>query len=194
MVKSKNIVFKYNDDNLSVALVSANAYQAVYSFRGNSPFDPDASGVSAQPYGWDQMAAIYQGYMSCASKITIYFNVKTITRVKAFLVPTTGATLAYTEPADLRATPYCKTVCYEEGGGATRHNKVTHYSTNKMMFPALDNNDAGFGALTTANPAAPWYWNIYFSSANEAVEGTVVFDVKIKYYCKMVANTNINES
>ena len=39
-------------------------------FRGNSCFDPDFSGVGAQPRGFDQWKAFYRRYRVIASKCT----------------------------------------------------------------------------------------------------------------------------
>lgn len=44
------------------------------SFRLNCMYDPDATGTGHQPYGYDQMVALYNGYQVKAVKVTLIWS------------------------------------------------------------------------------------------------------------------------
>jgi len=196
LARNKLFKFTYNDDNFAAVLALGGGYQDLHYFRGNSLFDPDETGFGVQPYGYDQTTAIYSSYMVLASKITVFFTTTAgaIGNVKCFVFPYFDGSVAYTEPSDIRRIPGCKSVCYESGGGVTKHNIVKNYASNRKLYPVLKNEETDFWAAYNANPSVQWRWVVMFDSSALAEAGTVVYDVKITYYCKMQTSENINES
>lgn len=198
LARSKSFKLVYNDDNFLGQCSVAQGYQALYLFRGNGPLDPDATGVGVQPYGWDQTIDVYSTCQVLASKITVYFSPNSECRdVKCFVFPYYDQTVAFKEPSDVRRIPGYKGTCWSTGGGTTKHNVVTNYGTNKLVYPDLTNTEYTYRSLVTALPTNQWYWVVMFdTSAAPDADATyeVYFDVKIVYYARMTTLENFDQS
>lgn len=189
----KYVKFTYADDNFSSN--TGVTYMSSHFFRGNSCFDPDYTGVGVQPYGWDQWTALYGTYRVAASSIKINFYTEEPCRLlKAYLFPFAASSVDYDDPSDLRQIPRCKCVTFGDGTGPSRHNKIWHYATTKMVNPDFSSTDNDYQSLTTANPAATWYWILYFDSTAIGEAVAVTFDVEITYYTVLKKYNSTNES
>jgi hypothetical protein len=87
-------------------------------FRLNSIFDPNAAVGGTQPYGYDQLAALYNRYRVLKTRWKVTFEASTA-GYNALVVPTNGALNA--PPADLTSftgsamVPYSRFVIYALG-------------------------------------------------------------------------------
>lgn len=188
--------FKYADTGFTLAIAAAPATQAIYKFAGNSPFDPDQTGAGVQPYGWDQIAALYSKYVCYGSKIKIYFiNDSVATSFQVYLIPSAIDTpLTYTDASDLRQIPGRKMVSYTPSNNNRRTNLIMNYAATRRVL--ADEDKSTWNAATTADPGSLWYW---FLVLDRELEGTgaatqIRFSVEITYYVKLFHRDSINES
>lgn len=64
-------LLKYSD--LITVPSQISTIRSLYSFRANSAFDPDYTGIGHQPLGFDQMMALYARYEVISTKCTATF-------------------------------------------------------------------------------------------------------------------------
>lgn len=62
--------FRYADSDFK--LTSTTGVMVGHGFVANGCFDPDATGVGHQPYGWDQWSPYFHNYVVVGSKIRAY--------------------------------------------------------------------------------------------------------------------------
>lgn len=200
--QTKLIKFVYTDTGFTRTLNAAGGYTAYYVFSGNSPYDPDVTGVGVQPYGYDQYlnANLYTVYNCYSSSIKVYFYVEqtyaSVRRLHCLLFPFRSATPTVTDISDLRMVPYVKETTYDGANESTRGCKISHYKSSRAMFPDVTTRDANFNAAYTTNPGIRWYWILLFHTTDyDDEEIDVYFDVKIKYYTQVVRGSDVpNES
>lgn len=191
--------FRYQDSSFNMSTAAVEGYINTRVFRGNSLFDPDYTGVGVQPYGYDQMCAIYNRYYVYASKITVYPHFVGMSTpdscrdVRWLVFPWCAPTVSYNEYEDLASQmrPY-KALTMNDP--SDQKQNLTIYQSTKRMQRLGDPDEVDSGAVTTTNPAQTWYW---FVRADTSGTGTAVFlnmDVKITFYCKLITETNVDES
>ena len=163
---------------------TTSAASPIYRYRLNSVFDPDViSGVPTQPYGFDQLAALYNRYrvISCSYSINFY-NASTITRCVA--VPANQTTFP-NGVSDAVSNPRAQWKVQIPGGNTqTIHGKVYMPSIvgrNKAQYMADDR----FQAQVDASPLEDVTLNIF--SANLSDEGlgitaTVTLEYLVEYF------------
>ncbi len=171
--------FKYYfEDTLADAVVGT----ATTSVRLNSPFEPI---FGENPVlGWNQWEAFYDRYRCFGSSIKITFvnlsgaNVA----VRCTLWPFTENTF----PAPLNnivAQPYSRSR-YIQGdlsGGAIK--TIKHFMTVRKL-QGRTSIDRDFTALTSANPAELFFWNI-MCDAQIGTNLNVRTNIEMTFYCQM---------
>lgn len=196
------IKFVYADASFSRTLNVAGNYCAYYVFRGNSPYDPDYTGVGVQPYAWDDFVADgkYSNFICPASKIGIYFRPEetyaSIRRLHARVIACRGYAPVMTDISDVRMMPLQKATCYDGGTESTKGARLSHYCTTRKVCN-LQPNDAGCEGSYNGNVsgAAAWYWLVHFyTDVYDDEEVDIYFDVKISYYTLLSRNAPPNES
>jgi len=156
---------------------------------GNGLFDPDVTGVGAQPLGFDQWAGLYQRYRGLASAIEVNINTPGASTnpqaaVKVALVPSNVAT-SFTDFDAASSFPYAKTRFLNGiSGGAgpfapLRSVMETSIMTGQSKQAVL--GDDNLAALTSANPADLWYWHVYAQPIDIAASVTYQVVVKVHY-------------
>lgn len=196
MAYSKSAKFHYADNGFTAFTDTDFGNQVLQVYRGNGPYDPDYSGVGVQPYGWDQYDGLYGYYQCYGSKITItcYPTTQDFSALKVFVFPFYGTSPDYTDPSDLKTTPFCKwKILNDEGTANARRCKITNYmSTSKFLKTSP--RDLGVKSAFSGLPATQWYWLVAFNSADSQEEVTCKYDVDITYWCKLSRQENIDES
>lgn len=174
---------------------SLNTY-AYYIFRGNSCYDPDYSGFGVQPYGWDEYTpSLFQYYNVYASKITVYITAGVLTEsLRCMLIATRDITPSYYDESDLSTYPFKRSFILDSDATPTRRRKLKMYMSCRKQFRNVTCKDNVFSAAYNSNPNFEWYWLIYFFNKSDTAEMSVYFDVKIKYYARLIRTDTINES
>jgi hypothetical protein len=179
-------------DRLKVKLAYTDFYDSTtdangvytYTYTGNSPYDPDVTGLGIQPTGWDQYSNLYRFYYCSGSKITatvvnknssnsIRWGVSTGTNVLS------AADLAVMDPTEW---PYTK---WRTLGPSTTSKSVgtvkNYLSTKKVYGYKAATNTNFIASVAGPNPTNLWYWNVFI--ANPALTATTfTISLKIVYY------------
>lgn len=116
-------------------------------------------------------------------------------RLHVFVFPFRSVNPVLTDVSDMRMIPKRKETVYDGLTETTRGCKIKHYSGTKFIYGDATANDASFEGTYAANPAAGWYWIVcFYTDVFDDEEVDIYFDVKIKYYCKLVRSGVPNES
>lgn len=169
-----------------------------YYYRGNSPYDPDASGVGAQPNYWDNYAALYSRYKCYGSKIQIWPRVSndSSTYAPVILCITPKRDAVTTEAwDDVMGNPYT-TMKVPPNKYAGYSCKIKNYMSTAKIFGVTKRSefsDADFSADVTTNPANQFYWQVKISSydggtVSSSIEyaGPVCITYYVKFYRRNV--------
>jgi len=176
-----------------VALLTAGNIQ--YLFNANSVFDPNATGVGHQPYGFDQLSPIYNRYrvISCKYVVNAYSSAGGTTGAIRF-----GTLLANEIPpinnmSELAENPRAQTRVQIVGGS-------TQTIKGKISIPSLMGRtksqymaDDRYQALVTANPQELAYLAIYAQDMADAA-ATVTLAVTLEYTVEFFDPHPINQS
>jgi len=161
----------------------------VYTFRANSLFDPDYTGVGHQPLFRDQFSALYNHYVVLGAKITARFAPNTDTNAVGAIV---GIKLD-----DNHDIPITIFNIIENGSSTTRYKMlsmsnqvgkgfatVTKFFSAKKFFGVKDvkDNKQDLGAYVGNNPTDDAYFNLFFGSLDgETVLEDLPVAVTIEY-------------
>lgn len=181
-IPARQIVKMKYAQNINTA--AGTAYN--YKFNLNSIFDPDFTGVGHNPYGYDQLALLYNRYrvISCSYVITGYSGATGI----AYGVCPANEVLTFTTLAELRENPRSRHTTQYPGGSTTK-------LVGKIYMPSLVGrsktqymSDDRYQALFTANPQEQAILNcvgLDLSEVGASINWTItleytveVFDVK----------------
>lgn len=165
---------------------------AQYTFRGNSVFDPDESGIGHQPMYFDQYAAVYSKYKVVASscKVTVA-NYDATAAVVAVLVPSSEI-VTITSYAIAMEQPYAKRtelipISTRQGVKCTVKSMMTTQRMLGLTKAQLADDD--YSASTGSSPLSLWYWNIAFLDDNAVgVHILVDLEYSVVFYDRRAPN------
>lgn len=160
---------------------------SIFRFRINSLYDPNYTGGGHQPYGFDQLSAVYNRYrvISCSYAITIASSVNYL---NCCVVPTNDVP-APTTMAQAKEMPRAR---WATGGGGTNVIRLK----GKCYIPSLFGRtraqymaDDRYQSLTTLDPNEAAILNIILADCNDtsamsgvAVSVTLVFTAELFDY------------
>lgn len=181
-IPQRQIVKMKYAQNINTAVTTAYNWK----FNLNSIFDPDFTGSGHQPYGHDQLAALYNRYrvISCSYVITAYSGATGI----CYGVVPGNEQITCTTLAELRENPRSRWITQYPGGSTTKLVGKVYLPSlvgrSKAQYMADDRYQATFGT----NPQEQAFLNLTsldLSEAGASVNWTVtleytveVFDVK----------------
>lgn len=157
-------------------------------FRLNSAFDPDFSGVGAQPLGFDQWAALYGDYRVVGSKIEVKAFADSASNNSVAVIPmTTNAALTVRD--QYLEQNYCEK---QSLGNDTQHGVATinsYMPVSKIHGGPKDivyYDDALRSAVTT-NPTKQFYWHVVgYAMGAGSTNFDIVAETKIIYYIQFL--------
>lgn len=168
---------KYTDN---VTISTLPTVTSSYEFRLNSVYDPNYTGSGHQPYGFDQLAALYSRYRVFATKWIIQIP-PTSDVLHMAVLPVNGATTitSFTQVAE-----YPKAMV-KSCSAATN----TTYFKGKCYLPRLGGDkrseyksDDRFGALCTTNPTEDMKLQFYQYNPSASATVTTRFFITLIYY------------
>ena len=179
---SEVATIRYSDE----ITISAGAAYGQYTYRGNSCFDPDETGIGHQPMYYDQYAAVYSKYKVVASRMTVTSaNYNAVASATIVLVPSSEI-VTITSYSIAMEQPYAKRteLLPISTRAGVRSSVKSSMSTARMLglTPAqLASED--YSALTGATPISVWYWNIAcFDSSAVSIRAVVDIEYKVIFY------------
>ena len=165
--------------NLAEGVAGGGAY---YSFAVNSAYDPNFTGLGAQPLGFDQYSALYSRYRVLAVSYDVIFGARSAIPIRVGLYPSAQSTL----PADVNAWPvqnqYAKV---DFLGPTTGGNNVARFR-GKINLPAVLGitrqehiTEHDFVASTGASPARVAYLHIFTTSVAGEENSMSIFKITV---------------
>ncbi len=179
---SEVAIIRYSDE---IAIAPGAAY-GQYTYRGNSCFDPDESGIGHQPMYFDQYAAVYSKYkvISCSCSVTGSNYNASASAVLAIIPSSEIPTL--TSYAIAMEQPYAKRteLLPISTRGGVQSTVASRMSTRRILgLTSAQFASEDYSATTGATPSSVWYWNIAaFDVSAVSVRLLVDLDYKVIFY------------
>lgn len=160
-----------------------------YLFRLNSLYDPDRTGLGAQPHFFDQLAALYSRYRVYGAKVTFTCNCASSTSNMYY--PTVGM-VPYGDAAPLWGSDGDTALLAR---GAMRKELIPGQRTVTFQryYPCHQvagvskfeyDNAEPFQSLTSTNPARGCNLQLWTINRDAGTAITVHWSIQIKYYVK----------
>jgi len=173
---------RYVDEYIMTSTAGSTVTQ---TFRMNSIFDPDFTGVGHQPYGHDQWSPLYNTYVVLGSKLKATWSPLTENDVGTSRGPWNVLTVGDDDgsvPGSVLATcelPRCdnKVVCSKLGGN---NMKVTTLTYSPVRDLGLDPFDDTVGAAVGANPSRVYFGSCQANDINSTTS-SLMLKVEIEY-------------
>ncbi len=171
-----------------------------YVFRLNSVYDPDQTGAGHQPYGFDQLAALYGKYLVRRVDVTIVFSNPSADGA----APCMSLTPANSGPfgmAGLTAEavaekPQCRVGLLNNTGSQRITWKVSFdiakiEGLSKIQYEAETGN---YGASISANPSLTPYVAVALADVTQTGGLTVQFGVELNYHVEFYERAVLGQS
>lgn len=188
--------YSHHLNNAEIALISVASRGFVYTFRGNSLWDPDYTSTGGQPLWYSIWSQVYFRYLVHACKINVSYIPLTSTAsgqnficVVPFNTPMLQSAVGQFTIEQLKSFPYSrwKFTTGAAGQGPTRikhfisSNKVHGVRKIKML------TDPNYASQSNGNPptAGLWYWNIFVIPTDEAATPVGSLSIKLTFYTEM---------
>lgn len=186
-------------DNLTFG--SAVATSSSYDFNGNSLFDPDRSGVGDQPYGFDQIKAVYGAYRVDACKMKVTFtNITTHDIYVGIAAGTLADTALFDTVAEWKYIPFATKLTHL-GPNTSGLNTATlkfYIETAKVFGIDADEirDSSTYRAIVGASPAGIFIMRPFAANVDPLVAslGTVAALVEITYYTTFLSRVPVGPS
>lgn len=169
-------------------------------FRCNGLWDPDVALGGHQPYGFDQLAAVFNRYLVLGAKITI------TPMVNGAGGPGTGQalgiaiklsdrdTLLSTTPTVIQEQPGYKYKLFSNSAVTGRMSLSMGFSPRKVIGKKFMWDGQYQGTVGT-DPGDQWYWHvIYFSPIPTTQPPEMTFNVRIDYVARFMSPVELNSS
>lgn len=157
-----------------------------YTFRANSVFDPNNTGVGHQPMGYDQWSVFYNHYVVVGSKITITTTANSGPGVGMLLtgVVLTDTPATFTDFTEMMEQGLAKTQKQSVHLNAQRPKSLSKGFSAKKFFNVTNvlDNVSRLGANTGVNPTEVAYFSVFAANSKASADQTVVdFVVTVEY-------------
>lgn len=162
-----------------------------YTFRGNSAFDPNETGVGHQPCYFDQYSAVYSKYKVISSTCRVTASNYNATAAAVVVLSPSSDIVTITSYSIAMEQPYAKRTEYMPV--STRmgcQSSVKKRMTTRRILGLSPSQFASedYSALTGASPSSIWYWNISaFDISEVSVRLIVDIDYHILFYDRKAA-------
>ncbi len=162
-----------------LALTVTSGVDQTYVFRGNGPYDPDATGTGGQPNNYDDWAVQYNRYRVISSRLRVT-AINTTSNLLVCVLPANSAASITVDTASSRPRSVTKYLT-SSAGSIIRWD--LNYSTAQILgrTPAQVQADSNLQAQLNTTPNDPWYWTIVAQSADGTTTATGQFFVRIDY-------------
>jgi hypothetical protein len=164
--------------NQALGAVSGAATSA--QFRANSLFDPDVALGGHQPYGYDQLAAMYQKYVVVSSSCVVTLNIGSLATYSGeFGVNVADTTAPSTNRDTLMESQMSSWKNFISTNGPL--SVKLNFDASKY-FDVKDLHDSDdLIAAVSANPTRQAYFNVWAAPDSGLIANTVYITVAISY-------------
>ncbi len=176
-------------------VISGASYQTIYSFRGNSVYDPDYTSAGHQPAYFDTFSSVYSRYKVYGARIHVsLFNITSKASCFA-IIPSSNALALGAAQYALLDLPRSRWV--PVGSSAIEPARISHNASTCQILGLTSRQveDDDYSAIVSANPSSLWYYNLYLFNVDSAVLApSVSVVVQIFYDVKFYDRQDITPS
>lgn len=142
-----------------------------------------SSGMTGQPYLFDQWMALYNRYLVYGAKLTVIFcNTSAAQAVNVWLGAFPSGTVVGT-PELLWSMPYVRSAVLAQEGSARPKTLGMYQTARKVLgLRRLGTDLYKYTGDATAGPDEEWKFHVYGQATDEATGVTIRVIYKIKYY------------
>lgn len=157
---------------------------AKHVFGANDCFDPNATGVGHQPYGFDQWSQLYNHYTVIGSRITAQFSNTSGSTIGLNycginLSDDATTTSSIDHMLEQGLTKY-KMIAGNSGQSNAMKTVSCNYSAKKFFnITNISDNQDRLGTVTSASPGERANFVVWIGSANPAID-QADFEVMVK--------------
>lgn len=184
--KSRSCKLRYHE---TITIDPSIGAAGTYTFSANGMYDPNISGVGHQPYGFDQLCALYNHYYVMGAKIRI-----TAVTTNAYYIMGVklcdSNTLNSAVPDYIMEQPGFKKRIIGNNSGAVAPSIVQTFSTRKffkLKSKAFVLADDTLSGSASANPAEQAFFVIVLQPAVSSQDVSIAtFQVTVDYVATFV--------
>lgn len=174
---------------------SATAYQTgtEYILQLNGLFDPDLTGGTHQPYGFDQMATLYGRYVVHAVTVDIRIN-RPVNQLNAYVASAQPSNATYVVSGraigdlDEQSNTHVEMLDSQGSVGHIR-KRFTIAELEGVTENQLRSNLEEYGALVTANPVRTPYLRLALANmltAAQSVQTILRLEFEAEFYDRQI--------
>lgn len=181
------VTLRYSED---VTLTSTTGVPGIYTFRGNSVFDPNLTGTGGQPCNFDDFAVHYNRYRVMGSRISVSSNFANNGLGMRLVLFPWNATAPTTTYADCIAQPYSLAARPSANVPAIPVNSITTAKILGRTDAEVKGSD-NCQALCTANPTDAWLWSLLYDNPEAttiSMYANFVIDYDVIFFDRIAAN------
>lgn len=164
---------------------AAGVYGTEQVFRLNSLYDPDFTGAGHQPYGFNQMEALYGLYKVYGVKISIVFaNATADSMILGATIQPSNATTTLTGKAVdvVKEQPMAITRMFSSSDPYTLNQYIHMHKLEGVRKQQYDYEMSDYAAVPTANPTQNPWLRVAVADARGNAGATCVCRVLLKFY------------
>jgi len=179
----------------TISFASTSGVPAGNVFSGNSPYDPNQTGVGHQAYGFDQLSTYYTNFLCTHSSCVIGPIMPQSTTYpgigvyRAAMQASDNSTLNLSDIAMWQETGEGQTVDGTVGtmyapGVRNQAMMFMKRSTSKMLgvTPTTVNTGLEFTGTASADPPSQWYWKFFIQTYDQSTTSTFTAKFVLTYY------------
>ena len=158
-----------------------------YLYNMGGLYDPNHSGAGHQPFGFDQLAALYERYRVYGVKYHILIQNTSGTYPVDVAVVLKPVTTLSTDMQTIAEKPYTQVRSLGVTSNAKCQYLFKGYVDNPKLLGVSKERyrvDDQYSALKTANPVLSPYLHMYWREVAGTTGITLNFKVHLTYYCK----------
>jgi hypothetical protein len=186
-----------NYNQLNAITTAGIGVPSLQSFRINSIFDPDLTGVGHQPLGHDEFTPFYTKYTVTGVRYTVTFSNQSTTDYADVAVVLRPNTNGYGLMSTVLESSYCRSAVIGPETGTGNIKKISGAITVAKIRGVPESkviNDNDYSALIGATPALQPTLQIYVENQNTAVAITVNVRTDITYFVQLFDRRVITQS
>lgn len=163
-----------------VVKVTSSVYRAVYTFAGNSLYDPDATSTGHQPLYFDQNMQVYSKYKVLSAKVTVRFIGSST--AYCYMVPLTSILPASGDAPHYSELPRSQVVAVGNAGVIPAVPISAKYTTEAILgLSKAQLASESYSGTDSASPSQLWYINLIAVDPDTTAAVTVYAHVQISY-------------
>ena len=169
---------------ITLSPASGNGYFDSHTFRANSLFDPDYTGVGQQPTYFDQLSAVYERYrvIGCKMKLTVV-NTNSSNPVEFLVYPSNDTGVGATNILDLSMNNDAgklMVISSEGSSNLRQYNRYCPINTITDVNRSVVWNENNYASATTTNPSSQAYLHLCGASQAAQSDSTIQVIVRLE--------------